>query len=129
MARILSIANELDILKTRQENQPFAFKTKDSIETYFQRNSEKTFDPELVSRILDIELLNEPNPDKTEKIINVRATSLEEGMILAANVLTKNRLLILPKGEVLDAIKIKRIKNFYCSYGIAEDNVQVILEN
>jgi len=127
LARLLSIANMYDIIK--QEKFTSATLQSEYIEDYFKKTRGKMFDPDLIDKIFEFKQEIFSKSAENIQIKEVGLYGLQEGMKLAENIETRNRLLILPKDDILDGVKIRRILNFNNAYGIKEDKVKIYAQD
>ena len=109
-SRIIAIVDYFDNLIN-----PYEAQHRYSIERALyeiEREKGKRFDPELVDEF--IALLREGTYNEFgTNTIEIDIDELEEGMILASDIRTRKGLLLIAKGEVINASHIKKIQNFH----------------
>jgi response regulator RpfG family c-di-GMP phosphodiesterase len=127
LARILAIANMYDIYK--QEKYKASMSQDTFIKDFLKKSSGNLFDPVLIEIIFGSEPDLFKEKEAKSRTLEVNLYGLREGMKLAENIVTGNKLLILPKGDILDSVKIRRILNFKNAYGIKGDKVTVFTED
>jgi adenylate cyclase len=125
LTRVLTILNIYDILRYEKTLKHSFMGSEKFVLDFFRSNAGKFFDADIVSKILDVEVLSEAEKPDIPDILEMGIRELREGMELAENIVTVNKLLILPKGEILDDIKIRRILKFRNAYGISGDKIKV----
>lgn len=104
-ARILAVVNDYEALK----NGVF---TKEEVShrqilDYMRFNRGKRYDPDIVEEF--IKTLGDELGSK-EEFITVPSNGLEEGMILAKDIVSENDILLLAKGQILTNALIERIQ-------------------
>lgn len=67
------------------------------------------FDPELIKRFIDIDIARQLYQDDFSDVAGLKPSELKEGMIVAADINTRNGMFLLPKGAKLSEGIIKRI--------------------
>lgn len=107
-ARILAVANEYDALQignltTQKLNE-------DQARRYIKSHSGTRYDPAVAQRFLS--LLDEMDEQEGRRHTALRSDALESGMVLARDLVTKDGILLLSRGYVLDEKMIKKIQVF-----------------
>lgn len=125
LTRVLTILNVYDILRYEKTIKHSFMDNEKLTLDFFRLNAGKIFDADLVSTILDIKVLHESEKLEISDTLDIGIRELRDGMELAENIVTLNKLLILTKGEILDDIKIRRIMKFRNAYGISGDVIKV----
>ncbi|MBI5682316.1 MAG: response regulator [Deltaproteobacteria bacterium] len=101
-SRIISAANRFDNI----------FRLHDKKTAVIELKKERgiDLDPEAVNHLIEIV---EGKKDDEESVQEVPFSMIKEGMILAKDIYTNGKKLLLPKGNTLTGIMVERLKNFH----------------
>ena len=107
-SRILSLVNDYESLRQGKL-------TKDSLSSgeireFIQTNKNKRYDPNIVTALFEV--LGAAPLKKKERIISVMSNGLEEGMVLARDIVSDEEVLLLAEGQVLTDNMIQRIQRY-----------------
>jgi response regulator RpfG family c-di-GMP phosphodiesterase len=108
-ARILSVANDYDALQIGTEwTQRMS---SEEAKEFISRNKGKRYDPEVVEAFINLEG-DSVSDIIDERLIALRSKDLRAGMVLAKSLRTKDNLLLLSEGYVLEENLIEKIRKF-----------------
>ncbi|MFW2372230.1 MAG: HD domain-containing phosphohydrolase [Gammaproteobacteria bacterium] len=109
-SRILAIVSDFDALQVGAltESRMTVLRAKE----FISANSGSRYDPELVAAFLDIaDIIEQDNKIQEQDRMLLAASDLEQNMILARDLLTKDGILLLSEGYRLGEHMIRQIKN------------------
>lgn len=114
-SRILAVANDYDALQignltTQKMNE-------DQARRYIKSHSGTRYDPAVVQQFLF--LLDEMDEQEGRRHTALKPDELENGMVLARDLVTKDGILLLSRGYALDEKMIKKIQVFERLIGTA----------
>ncbi len=107
-AQILKIAMDFDVLISRGLSIPSAISRLYS--------HAKEYNPDL----LEVLACRPIKPKDTFQIMNVGLDELKTGMIVSNDILARNGMLLVPKGQIINFLMLARLKNISQGIGVIE---------
>jgi response regulator RpfG family c-di-GMP phosphodiesterase len=83
-------------------------------------HSGSKFDPDMVKRFIDIGVAQLLFHGEVTDIMGVKPADLQEGMVVAGDIRTKNGMFLLPRGATLSSGMINRIRKIHAVDPLAE---------
>jgi response regulator RpfG family c-di-GMP phosphodiesterase len=83
-------------------------------------HSGQKFDPDMVKRFIDIGVAQLLFHGEVTDVMGVKPADLQEGMIVAQDIRTKNGMFLLPRGATLSSGMINRIRKIHAVDPLAE---------
>jgi response regulator RpfG family c-di-GMP phosphodiesterase len=87
---------------------------------YVVQHSGSKFDPEMVKRFIDLDVARLLYQGEVTEIMGVKLENLEEGMVVAHDIRTKNGMFLLPRGATLSRGMIGRICKIHAVDPVAD---------
>jgi response regulator RpfG family c-di-GMP phosphodiesterase len=120
-ARILAVANDYEALKNGLFSKEKV--SNNQIRDYIRHNRGKRYDPKIAEAFLK---LIKDDLNKKEDFISVMSNGLEEGMVLARDIVSHENILLLAGGQILNAALISRIQRYERSIG---EDLTIYIQN
>ena len=95
------------------DHQLFRGKTRDEALSWL-RNQKRCYNPLVLKTLANIKV------DAREQILNLRVNQINVGMVAAQDILTKNGVLIIPKGQTITGPFLQGMINFSKQVGVVE---------
>jgi len=109
-ARILAVANDYDALRIGTlASKPMA---EEQATQFIKESRGKRYDPQVVDAFLGAVGTELPEREKRDSGVSVASSELKAGMVLARDIVTRDNVLLLSKGYLLDEHLITQIRNF-----------------
>ena len=113
-ARILSVVNDFDALQRGALLS--ARYSPEKSQDFLVENKRKRYDPDVVDAFLEMLGNSVFKNDSVEEVV-MRSDELEEGMVLSRDLQTRDDVLLLSGGYILDKKLIEKIRQFEAAVG------------
>jgi response regulator RpfG family c-di-GMP phosphodiesterase len=117
-ARIIRLVDEFDHLAFTSGYPDLA--TLNRSAAHIVQHSGSKFDPDMVKKFIDLDVARMLYHGEVTEIMGVKPEDLEEGMVVAHDIRTKNGMFLLPRGATLSRGMIGRIRKIHSVDPIAD---------
>lgn len=116
-SRIIAVVDTFDGLRFRRNPQK-SF-TEEVVHSYMRKLSGTDLDPEIVEKFLGF-LRGLHTPGSAKSVIRIPARDLEEGMVLARDIITTSNMLLVARDEKIKKSYLQKIR-YYVECGLVQD--------